>query len=152
LIHFRSLSDALLFTLVISGPATLWESLWRGVPMIDQRGHLWIVPAVMVFLAFFVGGAIAGRHRRRRRGAVIQALALAVPVVVALMLADLARRLILHSPLYAPYIDLWIDALVLAIVIAISGALTGRLLFLRRQRRASLTTGRTLSRYAQDGA
>ena len=58
-IHYRSLSDALLFTLVISGPVMLWESLWRGQPMIDQPGHLWVVPAVIVTATFFVGGAIA---------------------------------------------------------------------------------------------
>src|SRR6202035_5089283 len=36
LIHWRSLSDAILFTLIIAGPTMLWAEMWRGKPMIDQ--------------------------------------------------------------------------------------------------------------------
>lgn len=136
-IQFRPLSDALLFTFVIAGPTSLWESLWRGRPMIDQPGNLWIVPTVIVVLTLLVGGGIAGRLRQRPMGAVVQALALAVPVAVALILADLARRLIINIPLFVPVIELWIDALVSAIVLATIGALTGRWLHRRHRRRTS---------------
>ncbi|HEX3461788.1 MAG TPA: hypothetical protein VHT49_12855, partial [Acidimicrobiales bacterium] len=87
LLHYRALSDAFLFTLVVSVPVLLWEELWRGQPMIDQPGHLWLVPAVITVAAFFIGGYIAGRHRRRRTGALLQAVALAVPVSLLLIIA-----------------------------------------------------------------
>ena len=151
LMHFRSLSDAYLFTFIISGPATLWESFWRGRPMIDQPGNLWIVPTVIVILTLLVGGAIAGRHCQRPMGAVIQGLALAVPVATVLILIDVARRLIVHIRMFTPVIELWIDAFVGAIIITILGALTGRWLYLRRRRTDVSTVGATLSRYARGG-
>jgi hypothetical protein len=151
-IQFRPLSNALVFTFVIAGPTSLWESLWRGRPMIDQPGNLWIVPTVIVVLTFLVGGGIAGRLRQRPMGAVVQALALAVPVAVALILADLARRLIINIPLFIPVIELWIDALVSAIVLATVGALTGRWLHRRHRRRTSPPAAATRSHYAQGSA
>jgi hypothetical protein len=134
-IHYRSLSDALLFTLVISGPVMLWESLWRGQPMIDQPGDLWIAPTVIVTAAFFVGGAIAGRHRRRATGAIAQGIALAIPVSLVLIIADIGRRLFLNKSLPLPVAELWLYALVGTVVVASLGALFGRRLYLREKKR-----------------
>jgi hypothetical protein len=134
-IHYRSLSDAMLFTLIISGPVMLWESMWRGQPMIDQPGHLWVVPAVIVTATFFVGGAIAGRHRRRVVGAITQGAALAIPVSVLLIIADIGRRLDLNKGLPLPVAELWLYALVGTVVIASLGALFGRRLYLREKKR-----------------
>lgn len=134
-IHYRSLSDAILFTLTISGPMMLWESMWRGQPMIDQPGDLWIVPAVIVTAAFFVGGAIAGRHRRRSTGAIAQGIALAVPVSFLLIIADIGRRLYLNKGLPLPVAELWLYALVGTVVVASLGALFGRRLYLRKKKR-----------------
>lgn len=119
--------------------------------MIDQPGNLWIVPTVIVILTLLVGGAIAGRHCQRPMGAVIQGLALAVPVATVLILIDVARRLIVHIRMFTPVIELWIDAFVGAIIITILGALTGRWLYLRRRRTDVSTVGATLSRYARGG-
>jgi uncharacterized membrane protein YbjE (DUF340 family) len=85
----------------------LWKSLWRGQPMIDQPGHLWVVPAVIVTAAFFVGGAIA----------------------------DVGRRLDLNKGLPLPVAELWLYALVGTVVIASLGALFGRRLYLREKKR-----------------
>ncbi len=134
-IHYRSLSDAYLFTLVISVPALLWEELWRGQPMIDQPGHLWLVPTVITVAAFFIGGAIAGRHRRRRTGALVQALALAVPVSLLLIVADIGRRLDLHRGFTLPVAGLWLYALVGTVVISSLGALNGRRRYLKKRAR-----------------
>lgn len=134
-IHYRSLSDAILFTLTISGPMMLWESMWRGQPMIDQPGDLWIVPAVIVTAAFFVGGAIAGRHRRRSTGAIAQGIALAIPVSFLLIIADIGRRLYLNKGLPLPVAELWLYALVGTVVVASLGALFGRRLYLRKKKR-----------------
>lgn len=152
LIHFRSLSDALLFTLAIAGPTSMWESLWRGRPMIDQPGDLWIVPTVIVTVTILIGGAIAGRLSGRSLGALVQGLALAIPVAVVLVLVDLARRLVIGNPPYLAIYELWIVALVAAIGLAITGALIGRWTHRRRRRSASSTVESTLSRYAQGGA
>jgi hypothetical protein len=151
-VQFRALSDALLFTFLIAGPASMWESLWRGRPMIDQPGSLWIAPTVIVIATFLVGGAIAGRLCPRPMGAVFHGLALAMPVAVVLILVDVARRLIIHDPLYVPVIDLWIDAVVAAIILAATGALIGRGIHRRRRRSASPTVESTLSRYARGRA
>lgn len=135
MLHYRALSDAFLFTLVVSVPALLWEELWRGQPMIDQPGHLWLVPAVITVAAFFVGGYIAGRHRRRRRGALIQAVALAVPVSLLLIVADIGRRLDLHRGFTLPVAGLWLYALIGTVVISSLGALYGRRRYLKKRAR-----------------
>jgi hypothetical protein len=134
-LHYRSLSDAYLFTLVISVPVLLWAEMWRGQPMIDQPGHLWLVPTVITVGVFFVGGAIAGRHRRRRTGALIQATALAVPVSLLLIIADIGRRLDLHRGFTLPVAGLWLYALVGTVVISSLGALYGRRKYLKKRAR-----------------
>jgi multisubunit Na+/H+ antiporter MnhB subunit len=138
-IHWRSLSDAILITLVIAGPTMLWEEMWRGQPMIDQKGNLWIVPTVIVVATYFLGGAIAGRHRRRPVGALIQGVALAIPTSLVLVIADLARRLVLSKNVPIVIVGLWLAAIAGTVVIAVLGALVGRWLYVRSQRQKSLT-------------
>jgi hypothetical protein len=135
LLHYRALSDAFLFTLVVSVPTLLWEELWRGQPMIDQPGHLWLAPAVITVAAFFIGGYIAGRHRRRRTGALLQAAALAVPVSLLLIIADIGRRLDLHRGFTLPVAGLWLYALVGTVAISSLGALYGRRRYLKKRAR-----------------
>jgi hypothetical protein len=138
-IHWHSLSDAILFTLVIAGPTMLWEEVWRGQPMIDQQSNLWMVPAVIVTATYFAGGAIAGRHRRRPWGAMVQGMALAIPTSVILVIVDLARRLVLGKGLPLGVVGLWLAAIAGTVVIAVLGALFGRWLYRMRQERLSLT-------------
>jgi hypothetical protein len=133
-IHWRSLSDAILFTLIIAGPTMLWEEMWRGKPMIDQPGDLWVVPAIIVTATYFVGGAIAGRHRRLPQGAIVQGVALAIPTAVVLIVEDLARRLVLNKGLPLTVVGLWALSLVAATAIAVLGSLYGRWLIRRRHR------------------
>ncbi|MGH9098339.1 MAG: hypothetical protein ACRDWB_13060 [Acidimicrobiales bacterium] len=134
-LHYRSLSDAYLFTLIISVPVLLWAEMWRGQPMIDQPGHLWLVPTVITVGVFFIGGAIAGRHRRRRTGALVQAIALAVPVSLLLIIADIGRRLDLHRGFTLPVAGLWLYALVGTVIISSLGALYGRRRYLKKRAR-----------------
>ena len=135
LVHWRSLSDAILFTLIVVGPTMLWEEMWRGQPMIDQRGDLWVAPAVIAGLAYFIGGSIAGRHRRRRSGAVIQGIALAVPTSIVLIIADIGRRIVLSKGLSLTVVGLWFGAIISTILIATLGALFGRWAYLRSRKR-----------------
>jgi O-antigen/teichoic acid export membrane protein len=132
-IHYRSLSDALLVTLIFSVPVLLWEEMWHGQPMIDQPGHLWLVPTVITVAAFFIGGMTAGRHRRQRTGAIVQAIALAIPVSLLLIVADVGRRLDLHRGFTLPVAALWLYALVGTAVISSLGALYGRRRYVRKR-------------------
>lgn len=134
-LHYRSLSDAYLFTLVVSVPTLLWAEMWRGQPMIDQPGHLWLLPMVITVAAFFIGGAIAGRHRRRRTGALVQAIALAVPVSLLLIVADIGRRLDLHRGFTLPVAGLWLYSLVGTVAISGLGALYGRRRYVKKRAR-----------------
>jgi hypothetical protein len=140
-IHYRSLSDAVLFTLIIAGPTMLWEEMWRAKPMIDQTGDLWIAPAVIVGVTYFLGGSIAGRHRRRPMGAVVQGLALAIPTSLVLIFADLGRRLVLKKGLPLSVLGLWLLAIIATVVIASVGALFGRWLYRARRKRRSPVAG-----------
>lgn len=144
-LHYRSLSDAYLFTLVVSVPVLLWEEMWRGQPMIDQPGHLWVVPMLICMAAFFIGGAIAGRHRRRRTGALVQAIALAVPVSMLLIIADIGRRLDLHRGFTLPVAGLWLYALAGTVIISSLGALFGRRRYLKKRARRKKIKERTLA-------
>jgi multisubunit Na+/H+ antiporter MnhB subunit len=107
--------------------------------MIDQDGYLWMLPTVIVVAAYFFGGAIAGRHRRRPSGALIQAGALAVSTSLMLIIADIGRRLILGQSLPLAVAGLWLAAFVATIVIAVLGALFGRWVYRMRRTRLSVT-------------
>ena len=126
-----------MFTLLIVGPTMVWEEIWRGRPMIDQGGNLWLVPAVVVTLAYFVGGAIAGRHRRRPGGALIQGVALALSTSSVLVTADLVRRIVIGNHQSAAVALLWLAAAAGTILIAVLGSLSGRWLYIRRRARWS---------------
>jgi multisubunit Na+/H+ antiporter MnhB subunit len=127
-----------LFTLVIAGPTLWWEEAWRGRPMIDQTGDLWVLPTVIVALAFFLGGAIAGRHRRRPAGALVQGVALALPTSVLLVVVDIARRSALHRGQSVGVAELWLAAIGGTVGIAALGALFGRWLYRLHEDRKSL--------------
>jgi multisubunit Na+/H+ antiporter MnhB subunit len=107
--------------------------------MIDQKGNLWMVPAVIVTATYFAGGAIAGRHRRRPWGALVQGVVLAVSTSVILVIVDFVRRLVLGKGLPMGVVGLWVAAIAGTVVIAVLGALFGRRLYRMRQERLSLT-------------
>jgi multisubunit Na+/H+ antiporter MnhB subunit len=113
-----------------------WEEIWRGRPMIDQQGDLWVVPTVIVIVTYFIGGSIAGRHRRKPRGAVVQGIALAVSTSLVLVIADIPRRLALGKGLPLNVIGLWLGAVAGTVVVATLGALFGRWLYRARRRRS----------------
>src|SRR5580658_5631767 len=87
--HWRSLSDGHLVTLVIVGPAFLFEELWRGSPLIDQSGMTWLYPAIVMAIGFFVGGTVAGRHRRTTNGAFNQGALVAAITMALIFAADI---------------------------------------------------------------
>jgi uncharacterized membrane protein len=134
-IHWRSLGDAVVLTLLVAGPTMLWEEMGQGRPMIDQPGSLWLVPAAIVTITYFVGGAIAGRHRRRPRGALIQGVALAVSTSSIFVIVDVVRRVMLGNNQSVAVAELWLAAVGATVAVAGLGAVSGRWLYIRRRER-----------------
>lgn len=59
---WRRMVRGTLVTLGVAVPALALEETVGGRPMIDQPGHLWVIPAIVVALAFVAGGRVAARH------------------------------------------------------------------------------------------
>ena len=134
-IHWHSLRDAVLLTLLVAGPTMWWEEVWRGRPMIDQPGSLWLVPAAIVTVTYFVSGVIAGRHRRRPGGALIQGVFLALSTSSIFVIVDVIRRVMVGKNQSVAVADLWLAAMGATVVVAGLGALSGRWLHIRRRPR-----------------
>jgi hypothetical protein len=124
--HWQSLSDGFLVCLVIVGPTSLFSELWRGKPVIDRGPSLWLFPAAVMALGFFIGGIIAGRHRRSPKGALTQGFLVAALVIALIFLADLIRRLVLGEGLGWGVFGYWVAALAAALLVAGLGGLVGR--------------------------
>ena len=134
-VHWHSLGDAMVLTLLVAGPTMLWEEAGQGRPMIDQPGSLWLVPAAIVTVTYLVGGAIAGRHRRRPRGALIQGVALAVSTSSIFVIVDVVRRVMVGNHQSVAVAELWLAAMGATVVVAGLGALSGRWIYIRRRAR-----------------
>lgn len=118
----------LVLTLVVAVPTLAFAEDWHGKPLIDQGGLAWLVPAVIVALAFAVGGAVAGRHGVSPGRALVEGLWVGVPGVVALLAADAVRRLVVNPTLPNGVIAYWLEGAAAAIFFALAGAVAGRLL------------------------
>jgi hypothetical protein len=117
--------SAYLVGLAISCPTFLVEEYWHGKPLIDQGGIWWTIPAVVMTVGFFAGGAIAGRAARRREGALLLGLAVSAATVLSLFIADLFRRHLLGQVLTPGVEKLWLASAAGAIVVGAVGGLAG---------------------------
>ena len=124
--HWQSLSDGFLVCLIIVGPTSLFSELWRGQPVIDRGPSLWLFPAFLMAVGFFVGGIIAGRHRRTPKGAMNQGFLVAALVIALIFLADMIRRLVLQQNLSLGVLGYWVGALAAALLVGGIGGLVGR--------------------------
>jgi hypothetical protein len=124
--HWQSLSDGFLLSIVIVGPTFLFAELWRGKPLIDRGPSLWLLPAFIMALGFFVGGIIAGRHRRTPKGAMNQGFLVAALVIALIFLADMIRRLVLQQSISWGVIGYWAGATAAALLVGGLGGLIGR--------------------------
>lgn len=118
------LSTALV--LLISVPVLVVEESWHGHPMIDDPNYLWLIPAILVALAFWFGGALIGWRSPRKgmdRTVIAACLALAVLIV-----GDLVRRcFVVHQGLpQAAVLRLWALGVAAAIVMSVTGWFLGR--------------------------
>jgi hypothetical protein len=111
--------------LVVSVPVMVIEEDWHGHPMIDESTHLWILPAVLVAVAFFCGGALAGF--RRPSSAALSALAVASIALMVLLLCAVLRSLwVAHEGVPVPVIDLWCYGIIGTVILSLFGSLLGR--------------------------
>jgi hypothetical protein len=124
--HWQSLGDGFLLSLIVVGPAFLFEELWRGRPMIDQPGAWWVVPAAIMAGGFFAGGRLAGRARRSVGGAFIQGLLVAGLTLVMIFVADMIRRVVLVQHLNWGVMALWLGSAMAGLLLGGLGGLSGR--------------------------
>jgi hypothetical protein len=124
--HWQSLGDGFLVSLVVVGPSFLFEELWRGRPMIDQPGALWLIPALLMGVGFYAGGRVAGRNRRARTGAFNQGLLVSGLILVLIFIADMIRRLVLSQSLTKEILFIWLACSAGALLAGGFGGLHGR--------------------------
>lgn len=133
----------ILLTLVIAVPTLVAAEDWHGRPLIDQGGYGWLVPAFVTALAFAAGGAVAGRHAGRAPRALGHGLVVGAVAVLALLAADVVRRLIMNPTLPMGVVYYWLDGAAVALFLSLAGAASGHRLFQagRLGRRRSPGTG-----------
>jgi hypothetical protein len=108
-------------TLAVATPTLVLEENWHGKPMIDQPGHLWILPTIVVAAAFALGGAIGARRNAQLWQALFHGLVVGALAAGALLAADIVRRAMVHRTLSAGVLRLWVEAALLSMVIASLG-------------------------------
>ena len=132
-----TLSQGLSVTLVVVGPTFLFSELWRGRPIIDQSGDIWLIPAAIMAIGFFVGGMFAGSRRRTPDQALMQGVVLGSLVITLLFIVDVIRRMTRDQGIPPGVLGLWVAAAVAALLVSSAGGLYGR----RRARRRVSPSG-----------
>jgi len=114
-----------IFVLLMSIPAMVVEEDWNGRPMIDERSHLWLIPAAIVVSAFLVGGILVGY--RRSSQALLHAMVMATVASGVLLAGALVRRLwLVGNGLPMAVLKLWFLGALCAGVLGEVGALLGK--------------------------
>jgi hypothetical protein len=115
----------LLVSLIIVGPTFLSEETWHGGPLIDRGGVEWLVPAIVMAIGFFVGGAIAGYQRTRVQGALLRGLLVAGLTIALAFAGDMARRFALGEGVQVRVLEYWVGAVAAALLVGGLGAVNG---------------------------
>jgi len=113
--------QGLVLTLGVAGPTLVLEEDWHGRPMIDQPGHAWVLPTLVVATAFAVGGAVAARRSAQLWRALLQGLTLGTAAAGTLLVADVVRRAMDHRAVSEGVLQFWVETALLSIVIASLG-------------------------------
>ena len=117
-------------SLVICGP-----TLFASLILRDQHERSWPLLLVVAGMGFLLGGGVAGRHRRLRRGSIAQGVALGLMIATATLLANLVRTLVLAKGVTLSTAGLWVGVELGSVLLASSGALIGRRRFWRSRKR-----------------
>jgi hypothetical protein len=136
--HWQSLGDGIIVSLVIVGPTFLFEELWRGRPLIDRGGFLWVLPAAIMGIGFLIGGIIAGRHRRQRKGSFNQGVLAAAVTLFLIFIADMIRRAVLGEAVTIPVLGIWCAWAAGALIVGGLGGLNGRHRTLQARKRRQM--------------
>lgn len=130
--HGRSLSNGLVVTLVVAGLTSVMTANWHGIPLYRSTEGLGLLGIAAA--GFFAGGVVAGRHRRRPRGALWQGLGVGALAVLVLAAAALFRLALLQAgiPSATRLAQVLLGACILTTVSCL-GALCGRALYRWRQ-------------------
>ena len=111
--------------LIVSIPVMVFEEDWHGRPMIDERTHLWILPAFLVASAFLFSGALAGF--RSPSTAVAHAVPAASFALAILLLGAMVRRFwVVHEGVPIAVVELWCLGIIGALMLSLIGSLLGR--------------------------
>ena len=113
--------------MVIATPTLAVEEDWHGQPMLDQPGHLWLIPTLVVAAAFALGGAVGARRASQWWAAAVQGLALGAAAAVIFLAGDIVRRAIRHQAVSSAVLRLWVEAALLSLAISGIGAAIGHL-------------------------
>ncbi len=118
-------------TLVVAVPTLAIEEDWHGRPMIDQPGHLWVIPTIVVAAAFALGGALGTRGIVELWRALWEGLVIGASAAGLLLLADVVRRALRDQAVSEAVLRLWVEGALLSVVMA---SLGGAVSYLRATR------------------
>ncbi|MGH9047491.1 MAG: hypothetical protein ACRDVW_09280 [Acidimicrobiales bacterium] len=115
------MTQGAIVTLVIAAPTLIIEEDWHGRPMLDQPGHLWVIPTIIVAFAFALGGAIGTRGVDELWRNLWEGLIVGGSVAGLLLVADVGRRAMHDKAISEGVLRLWVEAAILSVVIASLG-------------------------------
>jgi len=136
--QWETLILGLFVSLAVVGPTFLSEETWHGSPLIDRGGVLWLVPAVVMAIGFWVGGVIAGYQRTSVQSALVRGFLVAALTIALAFAGDMARRLTLGQGLQPRVLEYWVGAVAAALLAGGLGGVNGRRLALRAWTRRQL--------------
>jgi hypothetical protein len=122
-----AMAQGLIVTFVLATPTLAIEEDWHGRPMIDQPGHLWVVPTFVAAAAFAIGGVLCARRTTESWRALVEGLALGATVAGTFLVVDVVRRAVRHQALSQGVLRLWVEAALLSVVLASLGGAMGHL-------------------------
>jgi hypothetical protein len=135
LLRWGSLGDGLVVSLLFAG-----LTLFAGYVLRDQREEAWKALFVVAAAGLLGGGAIAGRHRRAKKGAIAQGAAVGFLTATVATLAEVIRCLVLLSSVSGHTTELSVGVEVSATAIGAMGALMGRRSYIRHRKRRRMRT------------
>jgi hypothetical protein len=133
-LRWSSLSDGLIIGFLLSGTTVFAALILRA-----QHEHAWKDLLLVAAVGFVVSGAVAGRHRRSRKGAMTQGCAVGFLLATAAILAAALRYLALGTSVSSNTWKVWVGIEVAAVIVSTLGALLGRRMYLRSRRRKAKT-------------